>query len=149
MIEGARREKAGVRRSKVIMDPFFAADRQHFFRPLTGKYREQVMACLRALYARLYSSLADYSRIVQRDLVLEVFQETITRTPILETSDDDTVMPVRGDREQASWMLNLLLENGWLERHVDEVTLTSTYAFSRIGRLFTQPIHELEAGRFR
>lgn len=131
------------------MDPFFAADRQHFFRPLTGKYREQVMACLRALYARLYSSLADYSRIVQRDLVLEVFQETITRTPILETSDDDTVMPVRGDREQASWMLNLLLENGWLERHVDEVTLTSTYAFSRIGRLFTQPIHELEAGRFR
>jgi hypothetical protein len=30
-------------------------------------------------------------------------------------------------------MLNLLLEFGWLEKQVDEVTLTSTYAFSRIG----------------
>lgn len=128
---------------------FFIGDRLHFFRPLTGKYREQVMACLRGLYARLYSSLADYSRIVQRDLVLEVFQEVITRTPVLDDPEDDTAQPVRGDREQAVWMLNLLLEYGWLERHVDEVTLTSTYAFSRIGRLFTQPMHELEGGRFR
>ena len=39
----------------------FADERLNFFRPLTGKYREQVVACLRALYARLYSSLADYS----------------------------------------------------------------------------------------
>jgi len=59
------------------MDSFFAAERLHFFRPLTGKYREQVAACLRALYARLYSSLADYSRIVQRDLVLEVWMWAI------------------------------------------------------------------------
>jgi len=128
---------------------FFADDRLHFFRPLTGKYREQVMACLRTLYARLYSSQADYSRIVQRDLVVEVFQEAITRTPVLEASEDDAALPVRADREQAGWMLNLLLEHGWLERHVDEVTLTSTYAFSRIGRLFTQPMHELHGGRFR
>ncbi len=128
---------------------FFTAVRLHFFRPLTGKYREQVMACLRGLYARLYSSLADYSRIVQRELVLEVFQEAITRTPVLDSSEEDAALPVRGDREQAGWMLNLLLEYGWLERHVDEVTLTSTYAFSRIGRLFTQPMHELEGGRFR
>lgn len=132
-----------------MAEPFFAGPQVHFFRPLTGKYREQVVACLRGLYARLYSSLADYSRIVQRDLVLEVFQEAITRTPVLDASEDDTTLPVRGDREQASWMLNLLLEYGWLERHVDEVTLTSTYAFSRIGRLFTQPLHELEGGRFR
>lgn len=132
------------------MDSFFAAERLYFFRPLTGKYREQVAACLRALYARLYSSLADYSRIVQRDLVLEVFQEAITRTPVLDSSEDDTVvLPVRGDREQAGWMLNLLLEFGWMERHVDDVTLTSTYAFTRIGRLFTQPMHELGGGRFR
>lgn len=131
------------------MDPFFTPSRLHFFRPLNGKYREQVVACLRALYSRLYSSLADYSRIVQRDLVLEVFQEAITRTPVLDAGDDDSLMPVRGDREQAGMMLNLLLEHGWIERHVDEATLTSTYAFSRVGRLFTQPMHELEGGRFR
>ena len=127
----------------------FADSRVHFFRPLVGKYREQVVACLRALYARLYSSLADYSRVVQRELVLETFQEAITRTPVLDASEDDTALPPRNEREQANWMLNLLLEHGWLERHADEVTLTSTYSFSRIGRLFTQPMHELESGRFR
>lgn len=127
----------------------FTAQRLHFFRPLTGKYREQVVACLRALYSRLYSSLADYSRIVHRDLVLEVFQEAITQAPVLDASEDDKALPTRSDREQATWMLNLLLEYGWLERQVDEVTLTSTYAFSRVGRLFTQPMHEIDGGRFR
>lgn len=131
------------------MTALFVESRIHFFRPLTGKYREQVVACLRALYARLYSSLADYSRVVQRELVLETFQEAITRAPVLDASDDDTVLPSRNEREQANWMLNLLLEHGWLERHADEVTLTSTYSFSRIGRLFTQPMYELEGGRFR
>lgn len=127
----------------------FADERLNFFRPLTGKYREQVVACLRALYGRLYSSLADYSRVVQRELVLETFQESITRTPVLEGDEDDTAAPVRGEREQATWMLNLLLEHGWLERNVDEVTLSSTYGFSRIGRLFTQPMEEIAGSRFR
>lgn len=127
----------------------FAEERLNFFRPLTGKYREQVVACLRTLYARLYSSLADYSRVVLRELVLEAFQEAITRTPVLESDEDDVSLPVRGEREQATWMLNLLLEHGWLERNVDEVTLTSTYGFSRIGRLFTQPMEEIAGSRFR
>jgi Family of unknown function (DUF5716) len=127
----------------------FAAERLNFFRPLTGKYREQVVACLRSLYARLYSSLADYSRVVQRELVLEAFQEAITRTPVLESEADDTSPPAKGEREQATWMLNLLLEHGWIERNVDEVTLTSTFGFSRIGRLFTQPMEEIAGSRFR
>jgi len=33
--------------------------------------------------------------------------------------------------------------------HVDDISLTSTYSFSRIGRLFTQPMAELSGGRFR
>ncbi len=127
----------------------FTNERLNFFRPLTGKYREQVVACLRTLYARLYSSLADYSRVVQRELVLEAFQEAITRTPVLDDLEDDTSLPVRGEREQANWMLNLLLEHGWLERNVDELTLSSTFGFSRIGRLFTQPMDELSGSRFR
>ena len=46
-------------------------------------------------------------------------------------------------------MLNQLLEHGWLERQVDQATLQSTYAFSRVGRLFTQPMVETAGGRFR
>ncbi|MEA3181117.1 MAG: hypothetical protein QOI59_4640, partial [Gammaproteobacteria bacterium] len=100
----------------------FADVRLHFFRPLTGKYREQTVACLRGLYARLYSSLADYNRVVQRELVLEVFQEAITRTPVFDEADDELTPAVKGEREQSIWMLNLLLEHGWIERNVDEVT---------------------------
>lgn len=126
----------------------FTGDRLNFFRPLTGKYREQVVACLRALYSRLYSSLAEYSRIVDRELVLEVFQDAITRTPVFDDAED-TEAPARTEREQANSLLNLLLEHGWLELHVDEATLTSTYAFSRVGRMFTQPMAEMESSRFR
>jgi hypothetical protein len=68
---------------------------------------------------------------------------------VLDDSEDDSALPVRGEREQATWMLNLLLEYGWLELHVDEVSLTSTYSFSRVGRLFTQPMEEISGGRFR
>lgn len=127
----------------------FTNDRLHFFRPLTGKYREQVVACLRSLYTRFYSSLSEYSRVVDRDLVIEAFEEAITRTPALDDGDDDSAVPVRNEREQANWMLNVLLQHGWLELHMDEVTLTSTYSFSRIGRLFTQPMEEIESARFR
>src|SRR6185437_612890 len=122
----------------------FTGERLHFFRPLTGKYREQVVACLRSLYARSYSSLAEYSRVVDREMVIEAFEEAITRTPVLDDGEDDTALPVRGEREQANWMLNLLVQHGCLERQMDEVTLTSTYGFSRIGRLFTQPLEEIE-----
>lgn len=125
---------------------FFTGEHLHFFRPLTGKYREQVVACLSALYARFYTSHADYSRLCDREQVLEVFSEAITRTPLLD--GDDEAAP-RGEREQANWALNLLLEHGWLERQTDEATLQSSYAFTRIGRLFTQPMVETAGGRFR
>jgi len=127
---------------------FFIDNRKHFFRPFSGKYREQVVECLRILYARLYGSLADYNRAFTREQVLEAFQEAITRTPVLDEDEEDFATPVRTEREQANWILNLLLEHAWVERHADEATLQSSYAFSRVGRLFTQPMVET-AGGFR
>ena len=127
----------------------FANERLNFFRPLTGKYREQIVACLRELYSRLYTSLADYSRVIGREMVLEVFQEAITRSPVLDDADDDKSPSARDDREQAIWILKSLIEHGWIELHADEISLTSTYSFSRIGRMFTQPMAELTGGRFR
>lgn len=126
---------------------FFTDDHPHLFRPLTGKYREQVVACLSALYGRFYTTHADYSRLFGREQVMEVFAEAITRTPLLD-GDDESGAP-RGEREQAGWVLNLLLEHGWLERQTDEATLQSSYTFTRVGRLFTQPMVETAGGRFR
>ncbi len=133
------------------MENFFTEQRSHFFRPFNSKYREQVMACLRELYGRLYSSTrADYSRTLNRDQILELFQNAITRTPVLDDEQDsEFVLPSRGEREQATWALNLLLEHGWLEKHADEATFTSSYSFTRVGRLFTLPMLESVNGRFR
>jgi hypothetical protein len=68
---------------------------------------------------------------------------------VLDGSDDDKSMPARDEREQALWILKTLIEHGWLELQADEISLTSTYSFSRVGRVFTQPMAELSGGRFR
>lgn len=129
---------------------FFTEQQQDFFRPLTSKYREQILECLQLLYRRLYTSQADYSQLLTREMVIECFQEAIARAPLLESQlDEEFNQPVRNQREQANWTLNILLEHAWLEKQVDEATLQSSYAFTRVGRLFTQPVIELNHGRFR
>jgi len=125
----------------------FTEGREHFFRPLYGKYRGQVVDALSNFYRRLYGSLADYSRTFSRDQVIEIFEESIARSPILDEEEgEEYSAPARGQREQANWVLNQLLEFGWIEQQMDEATLQSTYAFTRHGRLFTQPMVEASGG---
>lgn len=123
---------------------FFDQERGQFFRPLTNKYRAQVLECLKELYSRLYSSSsADYGQSLQRDVVIEIFQEALVRAPVLADDDDSDDNGKEGrfrnSREQAGWVLNVLLEHGWMEKQVDEATLQSTFAFSRYGRQFVEP----------
>ncbi len=128
----------------------FAEGRTHFFRPLNGKYRAQLLACLGGFYERLYGAGADYSHSFVREQVVEVFEEAIARSPVMDEDEgEEYAVASRSQREQANWILALLLEHGWLERHIDEATLQATYAFSRYGRLFTQPMVDAEGGRFR
>ncbi|MDH3326536.1 MAG: DUF5716 family protein [Gammaproteobacteria bacterium] len=132
------------------MSQFFTEQKLQFFKPLNGKYRGQIVDCLSTFYQRLYGSLADYSRSFNREQVIEILEEGIARSPVLEDdASDEFTVPVKNQREQANWVLNQLLEHGWLERHMDEATLHSTYAFSRYGRLFTQPMVEASGGKFR
>lgn len=129
---------------------FFTENRQYFFRPFAGKYREQVMECLKVLYGRLYGDQADYSRAFTQAQLLECFEEAIARTPVLDEDDEcEFTESSKTEREQAHWVRNLLLEHGWLESHADEASFQSTYGFSRIGRLFTQPMVETAAAGFR
>ncbi len=134
---------------------FFSSQRQQFFKPLTSKYREQVVECLRLLYERLYSANADYGESLRREQIIEIFEEALARTPLIEINSDDSVedeastLRFKNVREQAGWTLNLLIENGWIEKQVDQVTFQSTYPFSRMGRLFTQPLVEASSTRVR
>lgn len=127
---------------------FFEQEREHFFRPLMGKYREQVVECLRELYKRLYSaSNADYGQALARDTLVDIFQEALVRAPKLATPDglmaQGEETRFRNEREQSVWVLNVLLEHGWIEKQVDQATLSSTFAMTRFGRQFTEPfIHE-------
>jgi hypothetical protein len=121
---------------------FFTEQRIHFFRPLSGKYRAQIVECLRELYQRLYSATnADYGQALQRETLIGIFQEALVRMPATlpddTASEDDTRF--RNTREQAVWVLNQLLEHDWLEKQLDQATLNSTFAFSRYGREFTEP----------
>jgi hypothetical protein len=127
---------------------FFTDERLHFFRPLTSKYREQIVECLRLLHERLYSARADYGESLKRDQVLDIFCEALERAPLLEGDESDGGR-FKSNREQAGWVLNSLIEHGWLERHVDQASFQSTYPFSRIGRLFTQPLVEAEGRNAR
>ncbi|MCU7938379.1 MAG: flagellar protein FliT [gamma proteobacterium symbiont of Bathyaustriella thionipta] len=132
---------------------FFSEQRQQFFKPLTSKYREQVIECLRLLYERLYSANADYGESLRRNQVIEIYEEALARAPTMEAeqdkADDETTPRFKQPRDLASWILNLLIDNGWIEKQVDQVTFQSTYPFSRMGRLFTQALVEANQTKVR
>ncbi|MEJ2044967.1 MAG: DUF5716 family protein [Reinekea sp.] len=119
---------------------FFEQTRAQFFRPLTSKYREQVVECLRELYRRMYtSSSADYGHALSREDLIDTFSAALVRAPVLQTDDDEPESRFRSSREQATWVLNQLMEFGWIEKQVDEASLQSSFNFSRYGRTFTEP----------
>ncbi|BFM16049.1 hypothetical protein R50073_22320 [Maricurvus nonylphenolicus] len=130
---------------------FFSDSRQHFFRPLTGKYREVFVECLRLLYQRLYTDLTDFGHVRNRDQIVDIFLEAIARAPVIETdsAEGEEEGRFKNQRELAGFILNSLLEHGWLEKQVDEATLQSSYAFSKVGRMFTQPFVDTDSSRFR
>lgn len=130
---------------------FFVDQRTHFFSPLTGKYREIVAECLRLLYRHLYTDIRDYGHAMNRDQLIDIFKEAIARTPMLDEQENGSEGEGRfkSHRELASFIINRLLECGWLEKQVDEATLQSTYGFSRSGRVFTQPFTDDDNKRFR
>jgi hypothetical protein len=130
---------------------FFEQGREQFFRPVTTKYREQIVECLRELYRRLYtSSSADYGHALSREDILETFSAALVRAPVLKTDDEDNdTSRFRNAREQASWVLNQLIEYGWVEKQVDEATLQSSFNFSRHGRLFAEPFVATDATSIR
>ena len=127
---------------------FFSDERLQFFRPLTSKYREQIVECLRLLHGRLYSASADYGESLRREQVLDIFSEALQRAPLLDGDEEDQGR-FKSSREQAGWIRNTLVDHGWLERQVDQVTFQSTYPFSRLGRLFTQSLSEAIAHSVR
>ncbi len=130
---------------------FFTDDRHNFFKPVTSKYREQVVQCLCLLYERQYSSNADYGTSLSRDQIIELCEEALARSSmhIFDDGEDMQEQRFKSYREQASWVLAQLLEAGWVEKQVDTATLQSTFPFSRMGRIFTVALVESDNTQIR
>ncbi len=132
---------------------FFAEPRQHFFKPLTGKYREHICQCLCLLYNRQYGSNADYGHSLSRDQIIEIFEEALTQigdvSSLFDGDDEASEERFKSAREQASWVLKQLIEFGWIERQVDPGSLQSTFPFSRLGRVFSQALLEADSKQIR
>lgn len=136
---------------------FFEDTRHNFFSPVTGKYRELAVQCLRLLYQRLYTDLRDYGYSLNREQLMDIFLEAIARAPVLDLGGESEIDcdpdikegRFKSPRELATFILNRLMEFGWIEKQVDDATLQSTFGFSRVGRLFTQPFIEIDSARVR
>jgi len=133
---------------------FFIDARIHFFKPLSGKYREHVRACLGLLYSRQYGASADYGHSLTRDQTIEILEEALIQLGEVsfdqEEFDDGAVEErFKSTREHANWVLKQLTDFGWVERQVDTATLQSTYPFSRLGRVFSQSLLEADSSRVR
>jgi hypothetical protein len=124
---------------------FFESERQHFFRPLNGKRRELVAACLRTLHERLHGPSADYSQSLTRDglrdLLLPVVQTGDREPPDVDLDGDEfEQIPYGDDAALAGGIIRALLRNGWLEAFPDRTGLVTAYRFTRAGKLFAEAL---------
>ncbi|PCJ22192.1 MAG: flagellar protein FliT [Gammaproteobacteria bacterium] len=129
---------------------FFSSERLHFFKPLTSKYREQIVQCLCLLYQSQFSSTADYGHALDRDQVVEILTEALARSSSVVLDEVEDQEPrFRNNRDLAAWVLKQLVEFGWIEKQVDTTSLQSTFPFTRMGRLFVQSLVESDGAQIR
>lgn len=134
---------------------FFEAERHNFFRPLNGKRRELVVACLHAVYERLHGPGADYansmSRDVLRDLITPIIQVAANQLMTEEDGSDDELSSIDPDDDQqlAGALIRGLLKDGWLEASGDRIGLITVYRFSRAGKLFAEVLWVIDRPRVR
>jgi hypothetical protein len=138
---------------------FFQADRHNFFRPLSGKRRELVVACLHAMYERLHGPGADHannmSRDALRDLIAPIIQLTANQlmgdgADGADGSEDDfSKSESTDDKELAGLLIRSLLKDGWLETFGDRISLITVYRFSRAGKLFAEALWVIDRPRVR
>ena len=134
---------------------FYDSERQNFFRPLNGKRRELVVACLRSLYERLHGTGADYTHNLARDdvrdILLPVVQLMSNEISAITSSTDDELAAIEsGDvLELSSAVFRSLLKDGWLEMFGDRAGLVTAYRFSRAGKLFAEALWVFDRPRTR
>jgi hypothetical protein len=118
---------------------FFKDRTFNFFGPLTGRYREMAVACIRNLYLRLNGPEADYSYHMTRVDVLDIFVSSIRLAPVLDDEAPAAAEARMSVPDRAAWMLRKLVDAGWVEAYMDSGTMLTAYRFTAAGRQFAAP----------
>lgn len=118
---------------------FFSGRNINFFGPLTGRFREMAVACIRDLYLRLNGPEADYSYHLTRANVLDIFVSSIRVSPTLDDESPVGAQTNLSIDDRASWMLKKLTDAGWIEAYMDSGTMQTAYRFTASGRQFAAP----------
>ncbi|MET0962318.1 MAG: hypothetical protein ABWY05_05795, partial [Noviherbaspirillum sp.] len=127
---------------------FFETERLHFFRPLSGKHREVIVACVRALYERLHGPSADYAQNLSRDGLRDLLLPVVREARRLPAPPDDAAGPDDADAlsipdhaddmQGAAAVTRALQRDGWVESFADRAGLVTAYRLSRAGKLFAE-----------
>ncbi len=109
-------------------NPFFIAGRENLFRPLAGKRRAKVLACISALYDRVFGPGADYFSRVNQEALKSLFAATLAGNPDLKNlsgADDDQDAGETYDipREAALIIRQELVRQGMLPKPESELPL--------------------------
>ncbi len=113
---------------------FFTGDQADLFLPLTGKYREWAVSCIRHLHWRLNGPEADYNYHLNRKDLIEIFAGAIRDAP--ELDGEEVGQRFETDRQKATWMFNRLRDCGWIEQYQDSGRMTIAFRMSGVGRRF-------------
>ncbi|WP_187628625.1 Wadjet anti-phage system protein JetA family protein [Paraburkholderia sp. UCT31] len=134
---------------------FFEAEREHFYRPLSGKRRELVAACLRLLFDRLHGPGADYSSALTRDTLRDLLSPVVqlfgaeSVHEALSSDDDLAAVDLADEQQVTGAIIRALLRDGWVETFGDRAGLVTAYRFTRAGKLHADVLWQLERPRAR
>jgi hypothetical protein len=129
---------------------FFKDEHKQFFRPLTGKYREVIVGCLKAFYDLVYGPNAEYGHHVRRDELRDIFVTVIQTTPVIdEAQEAEEDADFDDERKFAGEIIRRLSEYGWIEEFTDKTSLTRAYRFTRQGKGFASVFVGLDAPKLR
>lgn len=110
-----------------------------FFKPLTGKNGKIVERSLVSLYGATFGDDFAVDDTISRDMVRDIISVVIQQIPWQEEED----MSVQDDVQKANYVINRLIECGWIEFITDMSIAKKIFSFTRNGKKAAQFLYSI------